>query len=86
MPKEPTTYPKAYENQEFLHSRDGRALRILAEYHEPMSRLAHYNVTDTVVFMGSARLHSAEDAAAAVAAAKRGDGDPAAAEIGRAHV
>ena len=80
MPKEPTTYPKAYENQEFLHSRDGRALRILAEYHEPMSRLAHYNVTDTVVFMGSARLHSAEDAAAAIAAAKRGDGDPAAAE------
>jgi uncharacterized protein (TIGR00730 family) len=79
MPKKPTTPPKAYENQEFLHSRDGRALRILAEYHEPLSRLAHYNVTDTVVFMGSARLASAADAAAAVAAAKRGEGDAAAA-------
>ena len=80
MSKKPTTFPKAYENQEFLHSRDGRALRILAEYHEPMSRLAHYNVTDTVVFMGSARLASAEDAASAVAAAERGEGDPAAAQ------
>jgi len=80
MPKKPITPPKAYENQEFLHSRDGRALRILAEYHEPLSRLAHYNVTDTVVFMGSARLTSAEDAAAAVAAAKRGEGDAAAAQ------
>lgn len=80
MPQEPTTPPKAYENKEFLYSRDGRPLRILAEYHEPLSRLAHYNVTDTVVFMGSARLRSAEDAADAVAAAERGEGDLAAAQ------
>lgn len=80
MPKKPTPPAKAYENQDFLHSRDGRALRILAEYHEPLSRLAHYNVTDTVVFMGSARLASADDAAKAVAAAKRGKGDAAAAQ------
>ncbi len=80
MPKKPITHPKAYENQDFLHSRDGRALRILAEYHEPLSRLAHYNVTDTVVFMGSARLASAEDAAKAVAAAERGEGDMKAAQ------
>ena len=81
MPKKKsTTYPKAYENQDFLHGRDGRALRILAEYEEPLSRLAHYNVTDTVVFMGSARLPSAEDAAGAVAAAEKGKGDLAAAQ------
>ena len=75
-----TPHPKAYENQDFIHSRDGRALRILAEYHEPQSRLGHYNVTDTVVFMGSARLPSAEDAAAAVTAAERGEGDLATAQ------
>lgn len=80
MPKKPTPQPKAYENQDFLHSRDGRALRILAEYHEPQSRLAHYNVTDTVVFMGSARLPSEEAATEAVAAAERGEGDLAAAQ------
>jgi uncharacterized protein (TIGR00730 family) len=79
MPKKPSPPPKAYENQDFIQSRAGRALRILAEYHEPQSRLAHYNVTDTVVFMGSARLASADDAAKAVAAAKRGKGDAAAA-------
>ncbi len=80
MTKQKAPPPKAYENQDFLHSRDGRALRILAEYHEPQSRLAHYNVTDTVVFMGSARLPSAEDAAAAVAAAESGEGDLATAQ------
>jgi len=80
MPKTPRKFPKAYENQEFIQSRAGRALRILSEYHEPLSRLAHYNVTDTVVFMGSARLASAEDAAKAVAAAENGDGDLAAAQ------
>jgi len=80
MPKPPRKQPlKAYENVDFIHSRDGRALRILAEYHEPLSRLAHYNVTDTVVFMGSARLVSAEAAAAAIAAAERGKGDLASA-------
>ncbi len=34
-----TTYdaPKAYENLDFLHSREARSLRILAEYQEPLS-------------------------------------------------
>ena len=30
--------PLAYENQDFLNSPDGRTLRILAEYNEPMAR------------------------------------------------
>ena len=81
MAKAPRKPPiKAYENLDFIHGRDGRALRILAEYHEPLSRLAHYNVTDTVVFMGSARLVSADDAAKALAAAKQDKGDLAAAQ------
>ena len=46
---------KAYKNMEFLASRDARSLRILSEYLEPQARFAHYDVTDTVVFFGSAR-------------------------------
>src|SRR5438876_11062301 len=46
--------PLAYENQEFLSSAEGRALRILAEYSEPLSRFRHERIQDTVVFFGSA--------------------------------
>ena len=48
--------PKAYENPDFLHSREARSLRILSEYLEPLSRFEHYEIDDTIVFMGSARL------------------------------
>jgi uncharacterized protein (TIGR00730 family) len=48
----------AYENQAFLSSEDGRPLRILAEYLEPLERLRHMHVHDTIVFFGSARLSS----------------------------
>ncbi len=46
---------KAYENREFLHHAAARPLRILSEYLEPQSRLDHYRIVDTIVFMGSAR-------------------------------
>ena len=72
--------PKAYENPDFLHSREARAIRILSEYQEPLSRFEHYDIDDTVVFMGSARIKSAEDAAAMAAAAARGEADPKEAE------
>ena len=49
---------KAYRNKSFFNSRDARALRILSEYLEPESRLGHYRVNDTIVFMGSARIVS----------------------------
>jgi uncharacterized protein (TIGR00730 family) len=52
--------PLAYENAEFLDSPDGRLLRIMAEYAEPMARLQRERIQDTVVFFGSARFHSAE--------------------------
>src|ERR1700736_4441869 len=52
--------PKAYEDTRFLQSRDARALRILAEYLEPLYRFQRHNVQDTIVFMGSARLRSEE--------------------------
>jgi hypothetical protein len=62
---------KAYQDQRFLESRDARALRILAEYLEPLFRLRCFNVEDTIVFMGSARLLSAEAAEGALAKAER---------------
>ena len=67
--------PKAYHNQRFLESKDARALRILAEYMEPLSRFQRYQVQDTIVFMGSARLKSREAAQAALVEAERSGGD-----------
>jgi uncharacterized protein (TIGR00730 family) len=52
--------PLAYENQQFLSSPDGRILRILAEYAEPLARFRREQIQDTVVFFGSARFHSRE--------------------------
>jgi hypothetical protein len=46
---------KAYKNLKFLNSPDARALRILAEYLEPLSRFKRYQIVDTIVFFGSAR-------------------------------
>jgi uncharacterized protein (TIGR00730 family) len=46
----------AYLNERFLNSPDARALRILAEYLEPLSHFRHQKIRDTVVFFGSARL------------------------------
>ncbi len=54
--------PLAYENEPFLNSPDGRILRILAEYMEPLSRFRREQIQDTVVFFGSARFHSRSDA------------------------
>jgi uncharacterized protein (TIGR00730 family) len=50
--------PLAYENQEFLNSADGRMLRIMAEYQEPMARFRRERIQDTVVFFGSARFRA----------------------------
>jgi len=47
--------PVAYQNEPFLNSPDGRILRMLAEYQEPLARFRHEQIQDTVVFFGSAR-------------------------------
>jgi uncharacterized protein (TIGR00730 family) len=54
--------PLAYLNPEFLNSPDGRILRILSEYAEPLSRFRKEKIQDTVVFFGSARFASLPDA------------------------
>jgi uncharacterized protein (TIGR00730 family) len=54
--------PLAYQNEPFLNSPDGRILRILAEYQEPLSRFRREQIQDTVVFFGSARFQGADAA------------------------
>jgi len=49
-------HPLAYKNEQFLDSDAARALRILAEYLEPLHRFQQQKVPGTVVFFGSARL------------------------------
>ncbi len=53
---------KAYRNVKFLNSSDARTIRIMAEYLEPESRLRFYDIKDTVVFYGSARIQPANEA------------------------
>jgi uncharacterized protein (TIGR00730 family) len=63
--------PLAYEDPEFLASDDARPIRILAEYLEPLRRLREANIQDTVVFFGSARVHSRLSAERALARLER---------------
>jgi uncharacterized protein (TIGR00730 family) len=52
----------AYENDGFLNGPDGRIIRILAEYSEPLSRFRRERIQDTVVFFGSARFRALDEA------------------------
>jgi len=54
--------PLAYENPGFLNSADGRMIRIMAEYAEPLARFRRERIQDTVVFFGSARFQGKEEA------------------------
>jgi uncharacterized protein (TIGR00730 family) len=56
----------AYENESFIKGPDGRPLRILAEYAEPLARFRREKIQDTVVFFGSARFQSLSTAREAV--------------------
>ncbi|HEX5283053.1 MAG TPA: TIGR00730 family Rossman fold protein [Bryocella sp.] len=57
-PEQLESAPLAYENTSFLDSPDGRPLRIMAEYTEPMARFRRERIQDTVVFFGSARFRA----------------------------
>ena len=54
--------PLAYENTAFLNSSDGRLIRIVSEYMEPLARFRREQIQDTVVFFGSARFRGREEA------------------------
>src|SRR4029079_9051857 len=72
--------PLAYHDDDFLESTDARPLRILAEYLEPLRRFKQQNIQDTVVFFGSARIHSRERAEEALERLPRRFGARAGAE------
>lgn len=61
---------RAYRNEEFINSSDARPIRILAEFLEPEARFARYKIEDTIVYFGSARLLSTDDAQKALEEAK----------------
>src|SRR5580765_3686018 len=54
--------PLAYLDSAFLESEEGRPLRIIAEYLDPLKRFKDQKIQDTVVFFGSARVDSRERA------------------------
>jgi uncharacterized protein (TIGR00730 family) len=67
--------PLAYYDRDFLESDEARPMRIIAEYLEPLRRFREQNIQDTVVFFGSARVHSrivAQRALKRVRSAKHG--------------
>ncbi len=53
---------KFYRDPEFMDDPDARPLRILAEYLGPAARFHAANIKDTIVFFGSARAKSLEEA------------------------
>jgi uncharacterized protein (TIGR00730 family) len=63
--------PKAYRNTKFLNSPAARTVRILTEYLEPFDRLNKYNIKDTIVFFGSARIIPLSQARKNIADIKR---------------
>jgi hypothetical protein len=52
----------SYEDPGFINSPDGRPLRIMAEYLKPLAHFRRERIQDTVVFFGSARFNSLDEA------------------------
>ncbi|MCK5741829.1 MAG: LOG family protein, partial [Chlorobi bacterium] len=48
--------PKAYVNSEFVRSREGRTIRLLAEYLYPKQQFKEKKIKRTIIFYGSARI------------------------------
>src|SRR5690349_8641038 len=69
----PKSAPLAYQNEPFLNSPDGRILRILSEYVEPLARFRREQIQDTVVFFGSARFKNLRMAESALSGFKDGN-------------
>ena len=73
--------PLPYLDPDFIESEEARPLRILAEYLEPLARFKAQNLQDTVVFFGSARIHSREHAEQALELLQKRHGVRASAEV-----
>lgn len=66
---------RAYRDPDFMNSPEARGLRILAEYLEPQDRFDEFNIKDTILFFGSARLLPRDEAERRLEAAEAGGGD-----------
>ena len=44
--KKPPSAPLAYQNEPFLNSPDGRIIRVLSEYMEPLARFRREQIQD----------------------------------------
>ena len=64
--------PLAYRDPAFMESVPARPMRILAEYIDPLARLRHEGVGDTIVMFGSARMISRAEAKTRLARLARG--------------
>ena len=53
---------RAYKNDQFLNGSEARPVRILSEFIEPQVRLRDENVSDVIVFFGSARILARDEA------------------------
>ncbi len=53
---------KFYEDLNFLKSSEGRSSRLMSEYFGPLRLFKKYKIKDTIVFFGSARIPSPEEA------------------------
>jgi uncharacterized protein (TIGR00730 family) len=59
---DPANPPLSFLNPDFLKSPAARTIRLISEYLEPAERLRRAQVRDTIVFFGSARSLSPEEA------------------------
>jgi uncharacterized protein (TIGR00730 family) len=85
--------PKAYADPEFINSPDARSIRILAEYLGPLRQFRREKIIDTIVFFGSARAITRDQAEKeyrelrqSLRTASRSDSNPAALDAARLRV
>ena len=71
---------KAYKDDDFLNSSEARPVRILSELIEPQTRFNEQNISDVIVFFGSARTLSKDEAQSDLNSAKKNGGDLISAE------
>ncbi len=64
----------SFLNSDFLLGRDGRAVRILAEFLEPEHRFERFKINDTIIIFGSARILPKKLAAANLSATLKKSG------------
>ncbi|MDP6456469.1 MAG: TIGR00730 family Rossman fold protein [Candidatus Marinimicrobia bacterium] len=66
---------KFYKDFDFLNSSEARPSRLLAEYFGPLRIFRRRKIKDTIVFFGSARIPSPEDAKKPDKGAEKSDGN-----------